>query len=190
MPLATLLLIAFGVSADAFAVAVGKGLGMRRLQLRTAATLAVAFGLAQGLMPVLGWLLGTQLADAIVELDHWIAFGLLAFVGARMVREALRSDRGDDPAPGAGGLQVRELLLLSVATSIDALAVGISFAFLDVSILAAASLIGGVTLVLSFAGVVIGQRAGARFRRPAEVAGGLVLIGIGLKILLDHLGVL
>lgn len=197
MSILTLLLIALGVSADAFAVSVGKGLGMRRFHARTALAIAVSFGLAQALMPLLGWLLGSQLERFITQLDHWIAFGLLAAVGGKMLREAFADEQdvenqGRAPTDATGSSRVliapRELLVLSVATSIDALAVGISLAFLDVNIVAAATLIGVVTALLSLAGVVIGQRAGARFRRPAEVVGGLVLIGIGLKILFDHLG--
>lgn len=192
-----LLLIALGVSADAFAVSVGKGLTMRRLHLRTAAVIAVAFGLAQGLMPLIGWALGRQLERFIAAFDHWVAFGLLALVGVRMLRQALTDhDGGDDPAGAAAttptrlAVRPRELLLLAVATSIDAMAVGISLALVHVNIVAAAALIGGVTFLVSFAGVVLGYRAGARWRRPAEVAGGLILIGIGVKILVDHLGLL
>lgn len=194
MSTVTLLIIALGVSADAFAVAVGKGLGMPRLHLRTAASIAIAFGLAQALMPLFGWLLGTQLDQFITPVDHWVAFGLLALVGGRMLREALRPE--DLPGEGTGASNVvtlvspRELLVLAVATSIDALAVGISLALVEVNIVAAVIVIGAVTGVLSFAGVALGQRAGARFRGPAEIAGGLVLVGIGVKILLDGLGVL
>ncbi len=194
MSLTTLLLIAVGLSADAFAVAVGKGLTMRRLHLRTAVLLGLAFGLAQALMPVIGWLLGSQLERYVTSVDHWIAFGLLALVGGTMLRDAVTGGDDDpaEPTPSASTGQPtthvapRELAVLAVATSIDALAVGISFALLEVSIVAAAVVIGVVTFVLSVAGVAIGQRAGARFRRPAAIAGGLVLIGIGVHILLDH----
>lgn len=201
MSVPALLLIAFGVSADAFAVAVGKGLKMRRFDAGTAAVIAVAFGLAQALMPLLGWLLGSQLENLITGVDHWVAFGLLALVGGKMLREALTADRDDLEAqieaasPVTSGTETRmlveprQLLVLAVATSIDALAVGISLALVDVNILAAVALIGAVTCVLSFAGVAVGQRAGAQLRGRAEVAGGLILIGIGLKILLDGLGV-
>jgi putative Mn2+ efflux pump MntP len=182
----TLLLVAVGVSADAFAVALGKGLHLRRLSVRDAAAIAISFGLFQGLMPVAGWLLGTGMRGYISEIDHWVAFGLLAFIGGRMVHEAL-SDGDDDVDEDHIGL--RELLVLSVATSVDALAVGISFAFLDVAILVAAVVIGLVTGVASLAAVYIGHRAGVRFRGPAEIAGGVILILIGVRILLDHLGV-
>ena len=181
-----LFFIAIGVSADAFAVAVGKGLAMRRLNLRAALSIAVAFGLAQALMPVAGWLLGSQMSQYITAFDHWIAFGLLGLVGGKMLFEAAATDDKSDARP----LTWHELAVLAVATSIDALAVGISFAFLDVDILAAAALIGVTTLLISLAGVTVGHRAGARFRGPAEIVGGLVLIGIGLQILLEHLHVL
>ncbi len=193
MSTVALLIIALGVSADAFAVAVGKGLGMPRLHLRTAASIAIAFGLAQALMPLFGWLLGTQLEQFITPVDHWVAFGLLTLVGGRMLREALRPEDLPGEGTGAGNVMLvrpRELLVLAVATSIDALAVGISLALVEVNIVTAVIVIGAVTCVLSFAGVALGQRAGARFRGPAEIAGGLVLIGIGVKILLDGLGVL
>ncbi len=200
MSFAALLLVAMGVSADAFAVAVGKGLTMRRLHRPTAAAVALAFGSAQALMFLLGWLLGAQLETYVTSVDHWVAFALLLLVGGAMLFEA-RSGAGSDEHDGdldghrAGGLATRsrvtprELLVLAVATSIDALAVGISSALLDVDIVVAVLLIGVVTCALSFAGVVLGQRAGARLRGPAEVAGGLVLIAIGTRILLQHLGV-
>ena len=217
MSLWTLTLIALGVAADAFAVAVGKGLTMPRLSRRGAVLIAVMFGAFQGLMPLLGWLLGTGLEGSIESVDHWIAFGLLAAVGVKMLREALLDDdlaADADPArvrepvapdgsrfaghevvrPSPGRLRelvpARELVLLSVATSVDALAVGISFAFLEVSIAPAVALIALVTFALSLVGVAVGRAAGARWRRPAEVCGGLVLIGIGTKILLEHLAVL
>ena len=183
----TLLLIALGVSADAFAVALGKGLHLRRLAARDALAIAGTFGLFQALMPVLGWLVGSSLEDYITEVDHWVAFGLLALVGGKMLHEALSPGEDDEEDEDHVGL--RELLVLGLATSVDALAVGVSFAFLDVDVLAAAVVIGVVTLLVSLAGVVVGHRAGVRFRGPAEVAGGVVLILIGVRILLDHLGV-
>ena len=182
----TLLLIALGVSADAFAVALGKGLQTRRLRAHDALTLAAVFGVFQALMPVLGWLLGTRLRAYIVDIDHWIAFTLLALIGAKMIWEALHPD--NDEAATEDGIPLRELLVLGVATSIDALAVGISFAFLDVAIAGAATTIGTITFLVSLIGVYLGHRAGIRFRTPAEVVGGAILILIGTHILLDHLG--
>ena len=185
MSLLTLVLVALGVSADAFAVAVGKGLQMRRLHLGHAATIAGAFGLFQGVMPLLGYLVGSQLERVITSFDHWVAFALLAGVGGKMLLDARAEDEA--AATADSELDWRELLVLSVATSIDALAVGIGFAFLPVSIVPAVLLIGVTTAVLAFGGVLLGHRAGARWRRPAAAAGGLVLIGIGVKILVDHL---
>ncbi|WP_139980361.1 manganese efflux pump MntP family protein [Nocardioides litoris] len=188
MSLSTLLLVAVGLSADAFAVALGKGLQMRRLSLRGLLALAVTFGLFQGLMPVLGWAVATTFADQITGIDHWVAAGLLGAIGAKMLWDAVAGD-DEDGEPGDGTVPLGELLLLGVATSIDALAVGVGFAFLDVSIVGAALLITVVTFVLAAVGVLVGHRAGVRWRGPAEVVGGLVLVGIGLKILLEHTGV-
>lgn len=184
MPLWSLTLIAVGVSADAFAVSLGKGLHMRRLNIRNSIIIALTFGLFQAVMPLLGWLLGTQVAQFIYQVDHWIAFGLLAIVGGKMLWEAFHES---DEERDEDTIRVRELVVLALATSIDALAVGISFAFLDVDIVPAVILIGVTTAVLSFFGVLIGHRAGIRFKKPAEIAGGLVLIAIGTKILFDHL---
>jgi putative Mn2+ efflux pump MntP len=184
MALWSIVLIALGLSADAFAVALGKGLQMRTFRVRDAIIIAVTFGVFQGVMPVIGWALGKQLEQYIVEIDHWIAFGLLGIIGGKMLWDAFSThedDKNDER------LRVRQLLLLAVATSIDALAVGISLAFLSVSIVEAAVAIGLITLVLSFAGVALGHRVGTRFRGPAEIAGGVILILIGTKILLDHL---
>ncbi|CUR58753.1 putative manganese efflux pump MntP [metagenome] len=185
MSILTLLLIALGVSADAFAVSLGKGLQQRRLTWGTALAVAATFGGFQGVMPLIGWALGTGLSDYVTAIDHWIAFGLLAAVGGKMLWEAFQGPDEDDVGP----IQVGELLVLGVATSIDALAVGISFAFLDVPIGGAVVLIGATTFLVSLAGVFIGHRVGLRFQKPAEIAGGVILILIGLRILLDHLGV-
>lgn len=191
-----MLLLALGVSADAFAVAVGKGLGMRRLDRRVAFRIAVTFGVFQAVMPVLGWLLGSQLARYVSAFDHWVAFGLLTFVGGRMIIAAIREsgDEYGDTATSHGAtstiaLPTRELLVLAVATSIDALAVGIGFAFIDVDVPVACLLIGVTTTLLSALGVWVGHRAGSRWRGPAEIVGGVVLIGIGVRILLQHLGI-
>jgi putative Mn2+ efflux pump MntP len=182
-----LFFIALGVSADAFAVALTKGVHMRRFSLRNAVVIALTFGAFQALMPVLGWLVGTQFARYITEFDHWVAFGLLAIVGGKMLWEAFSAH--EDTERDTDTLDVKQLLVLAVATSIDALAVGITFAFVPVSIGGAASLIGVTTAVFAFVGVAIGRRVGARFGKPAEIVGGVVLILIGTRILLDHLGV-
>ena len=183
-----LILIAIGLSMDAFAVSLCKGMSMERLDLRDSAIIALFFGGFQAGMPVLGWLLGRQFESYITDIDHWIAFGLLAFIGGKMILDGFEKDRCtiDD----GDVLDIRELLLMAVATSIDALAVGITFAFLQVSIISAVSLIGVITFLLSFAGVCIGHGFGTRLRSKAEFVGGTVLILIGLQILLEHLGVL
>ncbi len=192
MGIVELFMIGVGLSMDAFAVAICKGLGMSRINWRHTAVIALFFGGFQALMPLVGWALGTQFADLITPVDHWIAFALLAIIGGKMLYEALRGD--DDEAADASAegerLDVKELVMLAVATSIDALAVGITFAFLGVNIVEACVLIGVTTFVLSFIGVAVGNQFGARFEKPATIVGGIVLILIGAKILLEHLGIL
>ena len=186
MDFLSVLLIAVGLSMDAFAVAVCKGLALRRVTFRHEITVGLWFGVFQALMPLIGFLIGEQFREKIMAYDHWIAFGLLALIGGNMIREALGGeDEGADDDFGP-----RAMVLLAVATSIDALAVGITFAFLEVSILPAAGLIGVTTFVISAAGTYIGAFFGSRFKKWAELAGGIILILIGLKILLEHLGIL
>lgn len=181
----TLALTALALSSDAFAVAVSRGLTMRHFAWRPALLLAGMCGLFQAGMPVIGWFAGQAFADVISGFDHWIAFGLLAAIGGHMLWEAwsTRDDEERDPRP----LSVRRATMLAFATSIDALAVGVGFAFLDVNITVAAIVIGLVTFLATAAGVRIGHRAGARLAQWAELAGGLVLIVIGVKILIEHL---
>ena len=199
MGFAELFLIGVGLSMDACAVAICKGLAMRRVNYRHALVIAVLFGGFQALMPLVGWALGTRFERFVTPVDHWIAFALLAFIGGKMLWDAFRGDGdSEDGASGEGlreddeepRLDVRELVMMAIATSIDALAVGITFAFLQVDIVPAVSLIGATTFVLAFAGVVVGNQFGARFEKPATVVGGVVLILIGLKILLEHLGII
>ena len=175
-----LLVLAVGLSMDAFAVAVCKGLSLRSLRPRHMAVVGAWFGAFQALMPAAGWLLG---AHRIAAIDHWIAFVLLSLIGGNMIREALSREEEDcDPslAPAA-------MLLLAVATSIDALAVGVTFAFLQVDLIPAVTLIGVCTFLLSAAGVKIGHLFGVKYKSRAELLGGAVLVLIGLKILLEHL---
>ena len=185
MDFAELLLIAVGLSMDAFAVSVCKGLSVKELKGRHVLLAGLYFGGFQALMPVIGWLLGYRFEALITEIDHWIAFVLLALIGGNMIRESFSEDEelNDD-------FGVKTMLLLAIATSIDALAVGITFAFLSVKILPAAAAIGITTFLLSCAGIRIGRAFGARWKAGAERAGGLILILIGLKILLEHLGIL
>ena len=189
MSLVELILIAVSLSMDAFAVAICKGLSLSDLRRRDAVKVGLYFGVFQAGMPLIGYLLGTAFADLVSSVDHWIAFVLLAFIGGNMVRESLDKDdcgcESCDPA-----LDVRSMLPLAVATSIDALAVGVSFAFLRIKILPAVSLIGVITFALSCVGVYVGRFFGAKFKSKAELLGGVVLILMGVKILLEHLGVI
>lgn len=190
MGIVELLLIAVGLSMDAFAVSICRGLGMRRLNLRTAAVLALFFGGFQALMPLIGWALGSQFMWLIGPVDHWVAFALLAFIGGKMLWEAFHEDEEGCGCEDTSAIDLCEFLILAVATSIDALAAGISFAALSVDIVASVSLIGIITFALSFVGVAVGHFFGARYEKPASIVGGVVLILIGLKVLLEHLGVL
>jgi putative Mn2+ efflux pump MntP len=178
-----LFLLAVGLSMDAFAVSICKGLSVKELRPKHALICGVYFGGFQALMPLIGWALGMQFQSLITSIDHWIAFVLLAVIGINMVREA----RSDEEETANDCFDVKTMLPLAVATSIDALAVGVTFAFLDVSIVPAVSFIGVTTFVCSAIGVKLGHVFGLRFQSKAELLGGLVLIGIGLKILIEHL---
>ena len=184
-----LFLLAIGVSMDAFAVSVCKGLAVKKARLREMGTCGVWFGGFQALMPLIGYFLGGLFYDAISAFDHWIAFGLLAIIGGNMLKEAFEKcecceDHNDD-------FGFKTMFVMAIATSIDALAVGISLAMAgNVNIWAAIALIGVITCIMSGIGVKIGNVFGARFEKKAEVAGGVILILLGLKILLEHLGVI
>lgn len=185
-----LFVVGAGLSMDAFAASVCKGLCMRRVVWRQALVIAVLFGGFQALMPIIGWALGASFAGIIEPLDHWVAFVLLTLIGARMLWEAFHEQPEEVDCSTVGPkLDLRELLMLAVATSIDALAVGVTLAFLGVNIALAATVIGITTFAFSLAGVAIGSRFGARFERAATIAGGIILILIGTKILLEHLGI-
>lgn len=190
MGLAELVLLAIGLSMDAFAVSICKGLGMKKINLKVAVVLGLFFGGFQAGMPVIGWALGSQFMGFIGPIDHWIAFILLAFIGGKMLWEAFIEDEDEGDGKDAEKIELGEYLILAIATSIDALAVGISFAALSVDIVPAVSLIGITTFIFSVAGVAIGHTFGARYEKPATIVGGVVLILIGLKILLEHLGIL
>ena len=186
MGLIELFLIAVGLSMDAFAVSVCKGLAMPKCTFKKAAIVGLWFGGFQALMPAIGYILGAQFQEAIASIDHWIAFVLLALIGGNMIHEALDNDEEEADA----SLDVKTMFLLAVATSIDALAIGITFAFLKVNIIPAVCFIGIVTFIISFAGVKIGNVFGARYKNKAEIVGGVILILLGLKTLLEHLGFL
>lgn len=181
--LLSIFLIAVSLALDAFAVSTSTGISMPNFRLRHALTMGAWFGAFQFAMPLLGWLLGTGVSSYIRAVDHFIAFGLLAFIGGRMVWGSLRGQEEE----ACADLSTRRLCLLAIATSIDALAVGVSMAFMEVNILFSAIVIGVVAFVLSVAGGMLGKRLGSLFQKRAELVGGLVLIAIGVKILIEHL---
>jgi putative Mn2+ efflux pump MntP len=183
MSLFDLVIIAIGLSMDAFAVSICKGLSVNRIQTRHVMAVGLYFGGFQALMPVIGYLLGRQFESMITNIDHWIAFALLAIIGGNMIREALS---GEEEAPDAS-FSFKTMLPLAVATSIDALAIGVTFAFLGVNIAPSVALIGLTTFALSAAGLGIGNAFGTRYKTKSEVLGGAILICLGLKILVEHL---
>ncbi|MEG0856625.1 MAG: manganese efflux pump MntP family protein [Terrisporobacter sp.] len=197
MSLIELFILAVGLSMDAFAVSICKGLSMKKVSLKQCGKVGLYFGGFQGLMPLIGYFLGVQFKDYITSVDHWIAFVLLGFIGLNMIRESREKDEEIDInlAEAAVGtyedvLSFKNMIMLAIATSIDALAVGVTFAFLQVDIVPAVLFIGIITFVLSMVGVKAGNIFGTKFKAKAEFAGGLILILIGLKILLEHLGLL
>lgn len=187
----TLVLMGVGLAMDAFAVSICKGLSMRKVNKKQCLVIGLFFGGFQALMPFLGWVLGSQFEQYITSIDHWIAFILLGFIGGKMVVEAIREkDEAVEVGKMDPPLDLKEMFVLAVATSIDALAVGITFAFLQVPIVEAISIIGITTFVISVIGVYVGNFFGNRYKKKAELVGGIILILIGLKILLEHLGIL
>ena len=179
-------IIAIGLSMDAFAVSIGKGLSVRKIQFKHSLSVGLWFGGFQALMPIIGYFLGVSFSSLVASVDHWIAFGLLGLIGANMIKESLSKD-DDDNDDNSADFSRRTMFIMAVATSIDALAVGVSFAFLGVNIWLAALLIGVTTCILSACGVHIGKIFGSRYKSKAEFCGGLVLILMGLKILIEHL---
>lgn len=182
-----LLLMGVGLAMDAFAVSICKGLAMRKVNKKQAVVIGLFFGGFQALMPFIGWLLGSQFESYITSIDHWIAFILLGFIGGKMIVEALKPEETVEIKEMDAPLDLKEMLLLAVATSIDALAVGITFAFLDYPIVEAISIIGITTFCISVGGVYVGNFFGNKYKNKAEFAGGLILVIIGLRILLSHL---
>lgn len=181
-----LLILAIGLSMDAFAVAICKGFSINKFNMKKASLVGLYFGLFQGGMPLIGYLLGVSFQSKIEAYDHWIAFVLLVGIGINMIRES----RDNSGSCEEENLNFKNMVVLSLATSIDALAVGVSFAFLKINIVQAASFIGVITFVLSTIGVMIGHRFGAKYRTKAEMAGGIILILMGFDILISHLGYL
>lgn len=185
-----LFLIGIGLSMDAFAVSICKGLVMEKVNKKQAFIIGLYFGGFQALMPLIGWFLGIRFQKYITSIDHWIAFVLLALIGGKMIVEAVRDPDVEEIGKKDQSLDHKEMLLLAVATSIDALAVGITFAFLDLPIVEAIVIIGLTTFFLSIIGVVVGNFFGTRYKKKAEIVGGIILVAIGVKILVEHLGIL
>ena len=181
-----LLLIAIGLSMDAFSVSICKGLTAKKFSWRMALVCGLWFGFFQALMPIIGYFLGAQFQEMIEAYDHWIAFGLLFLIGANMIREAVWGKEEEQD----GSLGFKTMVLLAIATSIDALAVGVSFACIQVRLWSSVLIIGSVTFLFSVSGVKIGNVFGSKYEKLAEITGGIILILIGLKILLDHLGII
>lgn len=179
-----ILLIAIGLAMDAFAVSVCKGLSMKKMSWNKAIIVGLYFGLFQGLMPIIGYFLGTAFESLVTQIDHWIAFGLLVYIGAEMLKEAFAKDSESYNDK----VDLKTMLVLAIATSIDALAIGITFAFLNVNLILSVSIIGITTFAISVIGVKIGNKFGDKYERKAETVGGLILILMGTKILLEHLG--
>lgn len=188
MNLLELFIIAFGLSMDAFAVSICKGLSMKKLYLKNAITVGLYFGIFQGGMPLIGYILGVQFQDKITAFDHWIAFILLGVIGFKMIKESLEKEPSQEVAYDdiSDELGFKNMCILAIATSIDALAIGVTFAFLNVNIIPAISFIGLVTFTLSIIGVKLGNIFGSKYKSKAELAGGIILILMGTKILLEH----
>lgn len=183
-----IILVGVSLAMDAFAVSTCKGLSMPKINYKHALIIALFFGVFQAVMPLIGWLLGSAFEKYITTFDHWIAFGLLLILGIKALVDAIRDK--DDDKNEEYKLDFKELTVLAIATSIDALAVGVTFAFLQVSLALSVSLIGVITFVLCLIGVMIGNKFGSKWKKPASIAGGVVLILMGVKILLEHLGVI
>lgn len=195
MCLFEIVLVGLGLSMDAFAAAICRGLAIRKLTIKEILQIGIAFGTFQAMMPAAGFFLGRQFEESVKAVDHWAAFLLLTFIGSKMIWDAVGESINESTADpcfqlqhSSGLMRLREILSLAIATSIDALAAGITFAFLQVHILPAVSLIGMITFILSCTGVILGHRFGGRQKTKAGIAGGLILILMGLKILVEHMG--
>lgn len=186
MKIIDLLLIALALSMDAFAVAVIKGVQMKKLNYKQGLVIAAFFGVFQGGMPLIGWALGSQFKSYIESFDHWVAFILLTLIGGKMIYEVIK-DKGEEQKEESNNFSIGNLILLSIATSVDALVVGITFAFLDINIIQSAFVIGILTFIVAFIGVIIGNKFGAKYKKRAELIGGIILVLMGVQILVEHL---
>lgn len=187
MGFVTIILTGFALAMDAFAVSVTKGMTLRKVNFYISFKIAFFFGFFQGIMPFIGWFVGIRFQSYITAFDHWIALFLLSFIGLKMIFEAFEDCRNPELTVTCDGeIDTKELIILSIATSIDALAVGVSFAFLNISILPVCTSIGVITLLLCFLGVLIGKKLGSLFKNYAQIIGGIILILIGINILNEH----
>ena len=186
MKLIEIFFLGLGLAMDAFAVSICKGLSMKKIKWKSAIIIAIYFGLFQAMMPVIGYFLGSTFSSFVQKADHWIAFILLSIIGGNMIKES----RDDEIEKRNDRVDFKTMIILAIATSIDALAVGVTFAFFEVNLVLAITIIGIVTFVLSLIGVIIGNKFGDKFQNKAELTGGIILIVLGLKILLEHLGIL
>jgi putative Mn2+ efflux pump MntP len=187
MGIIEILLLAISLAMDAFAVSICKGLSMKKINWKKAIIIGLYFGIFQAIMPIIGYFLGTAFQGIVTNIDHWIAFILLSLIGGNMIREAFSEDESKNCNDN---VDFKTMIVLAIATSIDALAVGITFAFLDVNMPIATSIIGIITFAVSIIGVKIGNKFGSKYENKAEITGGIILILIGLKILLEHLEIL
>ena len=186
MGILEILLLGIGLAMDAFAVSICKGLSMKKMNWKNAIIIALYFGVFQALMPMIGYFLGTTFESLVTTFDHWIAFVLLSVIGGNMIKESF--DKEEEKKND--NVDFKTMIVLALATSIDALAVGITFAFLDVNLLLAISIIGIVTFIISMLGVKVGNKFGDRYQNKAELVGGIILVVLGIKILLEHLGII
>lgn len=185
MSILEILLIGIGLSMDACAVAICKGFSIKNISFKKVVSISLYFGVFQALMPFLGYYLGSTFNKLVVNIDHWIAFILLSIIGGKMIKDSFQENNEDENDK----IDVKTMTILAIATSIDALAIGVTFAFFEISIITAILIIGFVTFTISAIGVIIGNKFGDKFQEKAEIAGGCILILIGVKILLEHLGV-
>ena len=185
MGIIEIIVIAIGLAMDAFAVAVSKGISIKNINIKTVLIISIYFGSFQALMPIIGYILGVNFEAYVIQIDHWIAFILLSYIGISMIKEAFSKEDNDNP-----DLRLKTMLTLAIATSIDALAIGITFAFLKVDIVSSSAIIGIITFIISSLGVIIGNKFRGTYGKKAELLGGLILILIGVKILLEHLNII
>lgn len=186
MEIYEILLISIGLAMDAFAVSICKGLSMKKMNWKNAVIIALYFGVFQALMPLIGYFLGMTFESIVTTFDHWVAFALLTLIGGGMIKESFDSE--DDKKNDR--VDFKTMVVLAIATSIDALAIGITFAFFDVNIVLAVSIIGIITFIISVLGVKIGNRFGDKYQNKAQLMGGIILVLLGFKILLEHLGII